>query len=95
MNQLQNLKKNLILCIVAGLLVLQWVGVTHAHDSDIDVDRICSICLVKKNISHGVISPQLSVNLNSVVAHHDTFFNIQRPQVNISYYHSRAPPVYL
>lgn len=95
MNHLQNLNKKLILCIVAGLLVLLWVGVTHTHDSDIDVDRICSICLVKKNISHGVVSPKLSLYLNSVVAHHDTFSNIQRPQVNVSYYHSRAPPVYL
>ena len=95
MNQLQNINKKLILCIVAGLLVLQWVGMTHAHDSDIDADRICSICLVKKNIGHGVVSPKLSLNLNAVFVEHDTFFNIQRHQVNTSYYHSRAPPVYL
>ena len=95
MNQLQNLIKKLIFGIVAGLFVLQWVGVTHTHDSDIDVDRICSICLVEKNISHGVVSAKLSLNLNAVFADHEAFSNIQRPQVNASYYNSRAPPVYL
>ena len=95
MYQSQNLNRKLILCIVAGLLVLQWVGVTHTHDSDIDVDRICSICLVKKNISHGVVSATLSLNLNAAFAYHDTVFYIQRPQVNVSYYNSRAPPASL
>jgi hypothetical protein len=95
MNQLQKLNKKLILCIVAGLLVLQWVGVTHSHDSDIDVDRICSICLVKKNISHGVVSSKLIVNLNAAIADLAKPFTIQRSKVYISYYHSRAPPVYL
>lgn len=95
MNQLQNINKKLILCIVAGLLVLQWVGVTHTHDSEIDVDRICSICLIKKNISHGVVSSKLSLNLNAVFVEHDIFINSQDPQVNVSFYHSRAPPAYL
>ena len=95
MSHLKNLNKNLIFGIVAGLLILQWVGVTHTHDSDIDVDRICSICLVKKNISHGVVSAKLSLNLNAVFADHGTVFNIQNPQVYVSYYNSRAPPVYL
>lgn len=74
---------------------MQWVGITHTHESDIEVDRICSICLVKKNISQGIVSPKISLDLNAVFIDHDVYLDIQRALVNVSYYQSRAPPVYL
>lgn len=95
MNRLQYLNKKLILGIVAGLLVLQWVGVTHTHDSDIDIDRVCSICLVKENLSHGLASAKLTLNLKGVFADQDKPFTVQYSQPSISYFRSRAPPVYL
>ena len=95
MNQLPIPNKNLIFGIIAGLLVLQWVGATHTHDSDIDIDRICSICLVEENLNLGIVSSKLALNLNGVFTGQDTPFNAQQSQVRLSYYRSRAPPVYL
>ena len=95
MNRTKNCYNYLALFIVAGLLVLQWIGVTHTHDSDIDVDRICSICLVKKNISHGAVSPALFIALDVAFTGHNSLVNIQPSRVNLSYYYSRAPPVNL
>lgn len=95
MNRLRLLNKSLILSIAAGLLVLQWVAVTHSHDSDIDIDRICSICLVKENLTHGLVSSKLALNLNAAFADQYIPFTIQHSQVSVFYYRSRAPPVYL
>lgn len=87
--------KKLSFCIITGLLMVQWLGVTHAHDSEIDVDRICSICLVGENLSHGIV-PSIAVNnVNGIFASRDNFSNTQNPQVSFYYYLSRAPPVYL
>ena len=95
MNRQRYLNKKLILCLAVAILALQWVGLTHAHDENIDVDTICAACLAGEHLKHGVISSAPTLYLNHVSSSEEALFTFSIPRVDISHYQPRAPPVYL
>jgi hypothetical protein len=93
----QKKRKIYALWLIVGLLTAYWVGQTHAHtqDSQYDADLVCSICLVGENLGHYIVTASCIQSLNSVNSESQKYIGFDCSLPVVSYYLSRAPPLYL
>ena len=97
MNTFRQIRKIFTLWLIVGLLTAYWVGQTHAHaqDGKNDADLVCSICLVGENLGHYSVTTSFIQSLNSVNSESQEYFGFDCSLSVVSYYLSRAPPLYL
>lgn len=93
--QLQT-NKNFVVALVFGLLLAQWLVLTHVHDQQsTSPDSLCSVCVTGEHFSHAVSSSPVVVTSQAVTQTVlDVFEHIILQQF-VPFFHSRAPPVLL
>ena len=92
LSQLQSQRK-LVLMLVLGLLLAQWLVITHIHEhAGNTYDSLCAICVTGEHFSHVlnnsplIITPQFFQQFNLYISNDAVL------QQSVLAFHSRAPP---